>query len=428
MKQKNILLIMTDQQRYDTIEALGNPLIKTPALNSLVRHGVTFTKAYTPCPVCIPARYSMHTGLMPHHTNCVVNEVSPNNHRSFMEILRDNGYQTHGVGKMHFMMKDTPSTTMWGYESRDYCEGIEHDDYTDYLAANGYGHVQEHHGLRGDMYYIPQPSQVPEKHHNNTWVVDRSIDFLNRRDTQRPFMLMTSFIKPHPPFESPVPWNKLYRGPEMPLPKKPEGSEHLISYWNRFQNRYKYMDKGIDDNLIRVMKAAYYCSISFIDYNLGRLFDYMKENNIFDDTLIVFTADHGEMLGDYNCVGKRNFLDASARIPMIVVHPDLPKGSLCHKPVNLTDMLPTFLDAAGIRPEERYDGESMIGIANGTIDRTITYGQYQRDEYAMYMGVTEDLSISILHRTRRSGCSISGQIRRRLATRRTTRCTSASGR
>jgi arylsulfatase len=176
----------------------------------------------------------------------------------------------------------------------------------------------------------------------------------------------------------------------MPLPKRPEGKEHLISYWNRFQNRYKYMDKGMDDNLVRVMKAAYYSSISFIDYNLGRLFDHMKTSGIYDDTLIIFTADHGEMLGDYDCVGKRNFLDPAARIPLIMSHPDLPHGKLCSKPVNLVDILPTFLDYADIVPEDDYNGDSLISIVNGETERTVTFGQYQRSDYAMYMGLTEE--------------------------------------
>src|SRR5690606_20194858 len=112
--------------------------------------------------------------------------------------------------------------------------------------------------------------------------------------------------------ENPTPWNKLYRAPEMPLPKRPQDSDGLITYWNRFQNRYKYRDQGIDDNLIRTMKAAYYGSISFIDYQIGRLLAFMESRGLLDNTLIVFSSDHGEMLGDYHCFGKRNFLDSGA--------------------------------------------------------------------------------------------------------------------
>lgn len=389
MRQKNILLVFTDQQRFDTIAALGNNIIKTPTLDSLVENGTTFDRAYTPCPVCIPARYSMHTGQMPHRSDSVVNEMAPHR-KSFMQILSENSYQTHGVGKMHFELEGEDFRYLWGFESRDTSEeGGAKDDFKKYLDDNGYNHVKDPHGVRSEMYYVPQPSQLPDRLHNTTWVADRSIDFLERRDADRPFLLMTSFIKPHPPFETPTPWNKLYRGPEMPLPKRPQDSENLMSFWNRFQNRYKYRDQGIDDNLIRNIKAAYYSTISFMDYNLGRLISYMKDKNLLEDTLIAFSADHGEMLGDYNCFGKRCFLDSAARIPMIMMHPDLPKGQVCSTPVSLVDIMPTFLQYAGIEQQEDYSGESLADIAGGSMVRNMVFGQYHRNEYGVYMAVTE---------------------------------------
>lgn len=390
MPQKNILLIFTDQQRSDTISALGNKIIKTPVLDNLVDNGISFTRAYTPCPVCIPARYSLKTGQMPHRTNCVFNGTMPAGRKSFMQILGEHGYQTHGVGKMHFSFEDDGANAMWGYEARDRSEEINYkDDYTEYLVRNGFEHVHDIHGVRSEYYYIPQPSQLPARLHHTAWTVDKSIEFLKNRDYNRPFFLMTSFIKPHPPFESPTPFNKLYRAAEMPLPKRPENQENLLSFWNRFQNRYKYRDQGIDNNLIRTIKAAYYSSISFIDFNLGRLLEYMKENGLWDNTLIVFTSDHGEMLGDYNCFGKRCFLDSAARIPMIMVHPELAKGIKCTKPVSLVDIMPTFLQYAGIKTEENYSGQSLKDIVNGDAQRDIVFGQYHRGEYGTYMAVTE---------------------------------------
>jgi arylsulfatase len=386
----NILLIFTDQQRYDTIEALGNPVIKTPALNSLVEDGVWFNRAYTPCPVCVPARYSMMTGRMPHETDCVDNQVMPEGNRSFIEHLADAGYQTHGVGKMHFTFKGTGALAKWGYDSRNVSEeGAAQDDFREYLKEEGFGHVYDAHGVRSDMYYIPQPSQLPDRLHNTRWVVDKSIDFLERRDGSRPFYLMTSFIKPHPPFESPTPWNKLYRGPEMPLPKRPENWEKLITFWNRVQNRYKYRDQGIDDNLVRCIRAAYYSCISYIDFQLGRLFEYLKEQGIYEDTMIVFTADHGEMLGDYNSFGKRNFLDPAARIPMICKYPGCEKGGSTDQPASLVDIFPTFLRFSGVDHGESVCGESLMDIAEGRSRRDSVYGQFQRNELGMYMCVTE---------------------------------------
>lgn len=148
----------------------------------------------------------------------------------------------------------------------------------------------------------------------------------------------------------------------MPLPKMPETSEHLITFWNRFQNRYKYRDQGRDLHLIRTMIAAYYCTISFIDYQIGRLLEYMETDGLLDNTLIVYTSDHGELLGDYNCYGKRSFLDSAARIPMIVRPAGGGTGRKIDTPVSLLDILPTFLGAAGVRTSEVYQGQSLLEL------------------------------------------------------------------
>ncbi|HEX2999642.1 MAG TPA: sulfatase-like hydrolase/transferase, partial [Armatimonadota bacterium] len=315
----NILLLMTDQQRYDTIAALGNPITRTPVLDRLAEEGTAFLRAYTPSPVCVSARCSLLTGLPPHRTGCTDNTPMPQSMPSLMERLATAGYQTHGVGKMHFV---PDSRALWGFEGRDYSEecGVA-DDYRAFLDAAGYEHVRDPQGVRSEMYYIPQPSQLPARLHNTTWVADRSIDFLERRDRSRPFFLWTSFIKPHPPFENPTPWNKLYRCAEMPLPKRPEDSENLLTYWNRFQNRYKYRDQGLDNNLIRSLRAAYYGCISFVDYQVGRILAALEARGEMENTLILFVSDHGELLGDYNCFGKRCMLDSAARVPMLAYWP-----------------------------------------------------------------------------------------------------------
>jgi len=162
------------------------------------------------------ARTALATGLPPHRTGVTDNMPMPQDVPSLMERLHEHGYQTHAVGKMHF----TPDPyRLWGFESRDVSEELmEPDDYRSFLNENGYGYVHDIHGVRSEYYYLPQPSQLPARLHHTTWVADRSIDFLKRRDRGRPYFLWASFIKPHPPFENPVPWNKLYRAAEMPAP------------------------------------------------------------------------------------------------------------------------------------------------------------------------------------------------------------------
>jgi arylsulfatase A-like enzyme len=173
----------------------------------------------------------------------------------------------------------------------------------------------------------------------------------------------------------------------MPLPKRPERSETLLTLWNKFQNRYKYRDQGVDENLIRQLKAHYYAEISFIDYNLGRLLRYLEEQKLLDNTMIIYASDHGEMLGDYYSFGKRCFLDSAARIPLLLQYPGGRRNHTCDTPVSLIDILPTLLDFADIPAEDDYCGESLFNIPGGTCQRDTIFGQYEQEGYAAYMAL-----------------------------------------
>jgi arylsulfatase len=393
-KPVNILLFFTDQQRGDTIHALGNDIIETPNMDRLVREGVAFERAFTPSPVCVPGRCSMYYGLYPHHTGCADNgDPGPKDRPTMMELLTKEGYRTHGIGKMHF---SPDGQALCGFQSRERQEeGVaraEDDDYLQYLLEKGYTHVFDPHGQRSEMYYIPQLSQLPARDHPTQWVGDRSIEFIRNHDFSKPFFLMSSFIHPHPPFAPPTPWNKIYRAKDMPHAHVPENYEDCLTYINHFQNRYKYRDQGIDRNLLRTQKAFYYSCISFIDYQIGRILQQLEELGQLDNTLIILTADHGELLGDYNSFGKRSMLNSAARIPMIVRFPvKMEKGMQCSKPVSLVDVMPTALDAAGIDAGDlSLDGESLIKIASGEARREYVISQFQKDGLGLYMIATED--------------------------------------
>ncbi len=385
----NILLIQTDQQRFDTIHALGNPIIQTPAQDRLVAEGTAFTSAYCPSPVCVSSRCSMLLGQWPHRTGCTSNTPMPQDRTSLMEYLNGAGYQTHGIGKMHFSPENRK---MWGFETRVFSEeGSGGDDFSEHLENEGYGHIVAPQGERSEYYYIPQPSQLPERLHHTQWLGDGTIDFLEKRDRQRPFFCWTSFIKPHPPFENPVPWNRLYRTVEMPLPFLPTDYEELLTYWSHFQNRYKYRDQGMDMNLVRTMRAAYYACISFIDYNVGRILAALEAEGVLDDTLILYTSDHGEMLGDYNCYGKRSFLDPSARVPLLARYPErFRAGHECETPVSLVDVLPTCLGAAGLSPTDDHDGADLAELAGGNTNRQAIIGQFSEGARGVYMLVMRE--------------------------------------
>lgn len=383
MKKPNILLLYTDQQRYDTIAALGNPFIKTPNLDFLATTGVSFDRCYTSTPVCIAARCTMVTGLPAHVTNCYENVAMPQDRPSFMEGLQALGYQTHGVGKMHF---SPDSHKLWGFDGRDYSEeGGMDDEFREYVKANGYGYVDDIHGVRSEYYYLPQPSQLPARLHNTTWVADRSIDYLANRDLNRPFFLWSSFIKPHPPFENPVPWNKLYRAGQMPLPHRPENYEDALCYWNRLQNRYKYRDQGFDNNLLRTMRAAYFGAISFVDFNIGRILAALGDE--IENTLILFLSDHGEMLGDFGSFGKRCMLEPAAHVPMLARFPGMFEGGgRCFAPTSNMDIFPTLLSIAGSdQPYIHPEGEILDRVYRGETDRQYVYTQIGQEQSGLYL-------------------------------------------
>jgi arylsulfatase A-like enzyme len=315
----------------------------------------------------------------------------PQERTSLMELLQAAGYQTHGVGKMHF---SPDSRKLWGLDSRDYSEegGMrDGDEFCDFLRESGFDHIVDPYGVRSEWYYVPQPSQLPERLHNTRWVADRSLDFLGRRDRERPFLLWSSFIKPHPPFESPVPWNRLYKPLEMPFPHMPPGYEELLTYWNRTQNRYKWRDQGFDWNLVRLIRAAYYAAISYVDYNAGRILAQLREEGELDNTLVIYTSDHGELLGDFGSVGKRSVLDPAARVPMLVRYPErFAAGERCARVASSVDVAPTCLGAAGLAAAEQHVGVDLGDLAKGNSDRDAVLCQFQEDAVGLYGLITDE--------------------------------------
>lgn len=390
----NVLLILTDQQRFDTIGALDNPIIRTPHLDRLVRDGVAFTSAYTPSPVCVAARCSLIYGQYPYHTGCFDNgfPMPDDGRQTVFGALTAAGYRTHGIGKCHFT---GDPHGLRGFQSREFQEELVRDrttdDYLRFLCDHGFEHITDPHGVRGEMYYIPQPAQMPVALHPTQWVGDRAVAFIEEQAHQiQPWMLYVGFIHPHPPFTPPAPWHKLYRAPLMPLPHVPPDVEALWTYVNRWQNRYKYRDQGIDQHLLRCLKAYYYACISFIDFQVGRILDTLQATGQLDNTLIVFTSDHGELLGDYHCFGKRSMHDSCARVPLIVRLPDrFSGGQQCKVPVTLVDIAPTILTATKTPfPSHHVDGLDLATIVAGHTDRPAVFSQIQREGKAIYTVVT----------------------------------------
>ena len=389
-----MLLILTDQQRADTIGALGNPIIATPNLDRLAQGGVAFTSAYTPSPVCVAARCSLIYGQYPYHTGCYDNgfPMPEDGRQTFIGALTAAGYRTHGIGKCHFT---GDLHGMRGFQTREFQEELvrdrDADDYLRYLRGHGFGHVTDPHGVRGEMYYVPQPAQMPAALHPTQWVGDRATAFIQEQAGERPWLLYAGFIHPHPPFSPPAPWHKLYRAPLMPLPHVPQDVEALWTYVNRWQNRYKYRDQGMDQNLVRCLKAYYYACISFIDFQVGRMLDALEATGQLDNTLILYTSDHGELLGDYHCFGKRSMHDACARVPLLARLPGrFAADQRCDRLASLVDIAATVLAATGTNfDSHELDGLDLAALAAGAPERGAIFSQIQREGLAIYTAVTE---------------------------------------
>ena len=388
----NILLLFTDMQRFDTIHALGNSIIKTPNLDRLVREGTTFTSAYSPSPVCVPARCCLHYGQYPARTGLTDNGIMPeHNHQSIADLLNDNDYVTQAVGKCHF----TPDAhELRGFQKRltqeECISDPAEDDYCKWLAGKKLDY-DEPHGTRGEMYYVPQVSLHDEDTHPSGYIGSSSVEFIHDQKKQdKPWMLFSSFIHPHPPFAPPKPWHKLYRSPDMELPAIPDNCEALLTWINRYQNRYKYRDQGIDKNLVKQIIAYYYASISFVDFQIGRILSALEENGILNDTMIIFSSDHGEYLGDFNCYGKRGMHDPSSRIPLIIRYPERFKANTrCAEPASLVDILPTVAATIGANVKDwTQDGVDLKQVADGTTERKYVYSQFSSKETGIYMIVS----------------------------------------
>lgn len=375
---KHVLVLLTDQQRYDTISALGNSKIQTPNLDRLAADSVVFNRCITPSPVCVPARLSMMSGQYPARTGCNNNNREKvYSGKGFYSRITEQGYQSCCVGKMHYLWH--PYGDM-GFETRHTQEEIAEagDEYMQYIRGK-YPWVFDYNGMRSEMYYVPQISQLPACDHPTNWVGDKSVEFIESCPTDKPMFLVASFIHPHPPYAPPSPWQKLYRD-DPPAPFCPP-DEDLQGFKELIGNRCSCERLQISRQDMLRTKNFYYACVSFVDYQIGRIIDALKEKGIYDDTLILFTSDHGDMMGDFNAIGKRSMVDASCHVPLLIRHPDL-TPSRTDKVCSLVDIAPTLLSFVGADyAQNEFDGVDLFA-AN---DRQYVYSQFGCGKAGTYM-------------------------------------------
>jgi len=379
MKRPNVLFVMCDQLRADAIGAYGNSIIHTPNLDRLAKRGVLFTKAYSTCPVCIPARYTIRTGCEPYNTGFFMNgppfleegqteKTEERCGRYLARVMSDMGYRTFGIGKFHTYPDWDEElgfeVHLHSEETYSSLEQREKDAYASFLKNKHpeFNFIEQPHGERTEMYYIPQMSPFPADITVESWAADRAVEQICMED-ERPFFGFVSMIGPHPPVAPPIPYNRMYNPDNMPAPVC---GDILVDHMDEQLPWMNYMiwAEDIGSSVARVIKARYYGEITYIDMCIGRILNALEQKGYTNNTLVCFFSDHGDHLGDHHSWQKESFFEASCRIPFILSWPEfLPKSAVCEDLVCLTDLFGIATSAAG-NPQFR-DGIDVLAAVRG---------------------------------------------------------------
>ncbi len=360
--QPNILLVVADQMTPFLLEACGYPGARTRHMTALAERGVAFKTAYCPSPICVPARSALMTGLHVSRTGCYDNgDPYPSFIPTFAHYLTNAGYETVLTGKMHFIGADQlhgfqrrlntdiyPAGFLWSYpllDSED-PEAMAFDFAAQYQAQNiGAGWSKE--------------LQYDEETHF------RALEFL-RQEHDKPFLLTVGYTNPHPPYIVPAKYWEMYKDAEVPLPHYPADMDAHYSDFDRAFLRWY----GLDRNDIRApehllaMRRGFAALSHYVDDKLGELLAVLEERGLRDDTIVIFTSDHGEMLGEKGLIQKRSHYEWSVRIPLIIDMPGAAAGSV-NTAVSLIDLPATLLDLVGTEAVRPMDGRSLLPALRG---------------------------------------------------------------
>jgi arylsulfatase len=406
-----VLLIMVDQQHPGCLGHAGHPVVRTPHLDTLAHGGVTFSRAYVANPLCMPSRASLFTGRTTRGHRVRMNGIRLDPAiPTVTDALRRAGYRTHAAGKLHFGTSGTPAgvpleevdpaafleaRALWqagrlrrlplpyhGFETVDFIGGHGHGSWGDYVHW-----LDREHPSAAPLFRTsatlepPSPARaqfnrqsykwaLPEELHPMRWIADRAVGFLDARARGRgappaPFFLFASFQDPHPPFAPPAPWCYRYDPRDVPPALRREGELDLLPPHFRLQYETALVTQGNNGQPMRATEpyraecaAHYYGLIEMVDQQVGRILEALRRNDLDSSTVVIFTADHGEALGDHGMWGKGPYhYDGVIRVPLLVC---LPGGAVATHAgvVSLLDLPPTILDLAGVPvPDGAVEGQ-----------------------------------------------------------------------
>ncbi len=403
-KTKNVLFIMCDQLRWDYLSCYGHPHIETPNIDRLAAMGVRFDRAYVQSPICGPARASMYTGRYVSSTGASLNLIPLQIGEQFLgDYLAELGVRTVLSGKTH-MVPDREGMARVGIDPespagqrlaqgafepywRD--DGLHPNDersknttYNQYLRSLGYEgdnpwHTHANSVLDEDGNFLSgwfnqaakYPANIKEEHSETAYTTNRAMEFIEEAG-KTPWCLHVSYIKPHWPYIAPDPYHNMY-GVEDVIPVNRSDTERenthpvLAAMMNHLPSQHFSRDSQMRDAVI----PPYMGLIKQIDDHVGRLLDFLEARGQLDQTMIVFTSDHGDYLGDHWLSEKDFFHEAVVRIPLIIVDPspeaDATRGTVETRLVESLDFIPTFVEALGGKPHFRLEGQSLLPLLHG---------------------------------------------------------------
>jgi len=367
MKQDrpNILVIQADQLAARYLGAYGFAIASTPHIDSLAARGATFDSAYTNFPLCAPSRFSMMSGQLASNIGAYDNGAEfPSSIPTFAHYLRHLDYQTSLVGKMHFVGADQ----LHGFEQRLTTDIYPGDfgwtgDWTEVRPKFGNDAVTfTDAGICKRNVQIEYDDEVCHRARRKLYELARDKD-------ERPFMLFTSFTHPHDPFQCRQEHWDRYAHDDVTLPEVNTAQQDMDPYSRRLIAQYGLTDKPPSDAQVRVARHAYLGSISYLDDQVGELLAVLRETGLDDNTVIILTTDHGELLGEHGLWYKKSFFEEACRIPLIISHPQLAARHVAAN-VSLVDLLPTLLEIAGDGSQQslvdEIAGNSLWGLASNT--------------------------------------------------------------
>ena len=393
-KPYNILLMTGDHARHDAVGCNRDPnlssslarVVRTPNLDRLAARGLTFRNSYTTNPICVPARATLTTGNYSH--KCTDAKNNGGRIRDDQIKLADHfgahGYATFACGKLHYVPYALPGKPrlVHGFETVDLCEegrilaqfdplgeqyGLE--DYHDYLKRVGWGGYERAHGI-GNNDVRPAASPLPAQHHEEAWVAERAVARLKEhleRNAGQPFLMWASFSKPHSPYDPPRPWDAMYDPREVPPPIGGWENEHVLEGRDvelRLRQKGYGWDK-LSREAVQVIRAFYCGMMSFQDAMIGRVLDFLDEAGLAESTVVVYTSDHGDLLGDFGRFFKVNMFDGSVKVPHIWRVPGLIPRNGPHVRDQLVgphDVLPTLAALTGCVLPREVDGDDLTPI------------------------------------------------------------------